>query len=47
VWGANAVNGVINIKPIRPQELDDLLEIYVERRRKAAEEPERILSKKD
>jgi CheY-like chemotaxis protein len=34
-------------KPIRAQELDDLLEIYVDQRRKAAEEPEVILSKKD
>jgi signal transduction histidine kinase/DNA-binding response OmpR family regulator len=34
-------------KPIRPQELDDLLESYVERRRKAAEEPEVMLIKKD
>jgi PAS domain S-box-containing protein len=34
-------------KPIRPQELDELLESYVDRRRKAAEEPEGILSKKD
>ncbi len=32
-------------KPIRPQELDELLEIYVARRKGAANEAERILSK--
>jgi two-component system sensor histidine kinase/response regulator len=33
-------------KPIRPQELDNLLESYRDRRRSAAEEAERMLAKK-
>jgi DNA-binding response OmpR family regulator len=33
-------------KPIRPQELDDLLENYLMRRAEAAEGRENILSKK-
>jgi len=43
---AGGMDGYLT-KPIRPQELDELLESYVERRKKAAEEPEGILSKKD
>ena len=43
---AGGMDGYLT-KPIRPQELDELLESYVDRRKKAAEEPEGILSKKD
>jgi CheY-like chemotaxis protein len=43
---AGGMDGYLT-KPIRPQELDELLESYVDRRRKADEEPEGILSKKD
>jgi signal transduction histidine kinase/DNA-binding response OmpR family regulator len=43
---AGGMDGYLT-KPIRPQELDDLLESYVDRRKKAAEEPEGMLSKKD
>ena len=41
---ARGMDGYLT-KPIRPQELDELLEIYVARRKGAANEAERILSK--
>ena len=41
---AGGMDGYLT-KPIRPQELDELLEIYVARRKGAANEAERILSK--
>jgi len=41
---AGGMDGYLT-KPIRPQELDELLEIYVARRKGAANEAEGILSK--
>jgi signal transduction histidine kinase/CheY-like chemotaxis protein len=43
---AGGMDGYLT-KPIRPQELDDLLDSYVARRMKAAEEVKEVLSKRD